>query len=100
MEAQGERRYSSYPFTTSALDGVSGQRDAPASLLPSGKGLPVPTGQEAGWVQEPVWTQRLDEKSSFLWRRSNLDRSVVQSVVRHYTDWATSAPNGNKYRFK
>jgi hypothetical protein len=24
-----------------------------------------------------------------LWRRSNLDSPVVQSVARHYTDWAT-----------
>jgi hypothetical protein len=30
----GERRYSSYSFTTSALDGVSGQRHAPAALYP------------------------------------------------------------------
>jgi hypothetical protein len=28
------RRYSSYSFTTSALDGVSGQRHAPATLYP------------------------------------------------------------------
>jgi hypothetical protein len=28
----GERRYSSYSFLTSALDGVSGQRHAPAAL--------------------------------------------------------------------
>jgi hypothetical protein len=27
-----------------------------------------------------------------LCRSSNLDRPVVQSVVRHYTDWATPAP--------
>jgi hypothetical protein len=34
MEALGgERRYSSYSITTSALDGVSGQR-APAALYP------------------------------------------------------------------
>jgi hypothetical protein len=28
----GERRYSSYSFMTSALDGVSGQRHAPAAI--------------------------------------------------------------------
>jgi hypothetical protein len=38
--------------------GVSGQRHAPAAFLP-----PVPIGQEAGWAPEPVWTQRLEEKS-------------------------------------
>jgi hypothetical protein len=43
--------------------GVSGQRHAPAALLPPGKGPPVPIGQEAGWAPEPVWTQRLEEKS-------------------------------------
>jgi hypothetical protein len=43
--------------------GVSGQRHAPAALLPPEKGPPVPTVQEAGWAPEPVWTQRLEEKS-------------------------------------
>jgi hypothetical protein len=50
----GERRYySSYSFSTSALDGgVSGQRHAPAALLPPGKGPPVPIGTHwtGGWV--------------------------------------------------
>jgi hypothetical protein len=45
------------------LDGVSGQRHVPAALLPPGKGPPVLTGQKAGWAPEPVWTQRLEEKS-------------------------------------
>jgi hypothetical protein len=43
--------------------GVSGQRHAPAALLPPGKGPPVPIVQEAGWAPGPVWTQRLEEKS-------------------------------------
>jgi hypothetical protein len=43
--------------------GVSGQRHAPAVLYPQGKDPPVPNGQEAGWAPEPVWTQRLEEKS-------------------------------------
>jgi hypothetical protein len=30
--------------------------------LPPGKGPPVPTEEEAGWAQEPVWMQRLEEK--------------------------------------
>jgi hypothetical protein len=64
--------------------GVSGQHHAPAALYPRGKDSPVPIGQEAGWAPEPVWTQRLEEKSS----ASVGDRTpVVQSVVRHYTDW-------------
>jgi hypothetical protein len=43
--------------------GVSGQRHAPAALLPPGKGSPVRIVQEAGWAPEPVWTQRIEEKS-------------------------------------
>jgi hypothetical protein len=63
--------------------GVSGQCHAPAALYPGGKGPPVPTGQEAGWAPEPVWKQRLEEKSS----ASVGDRTpVVQSVVINYTD--------------
>jgi hypothetical protein len=68
---------------------VSGQHHARGRALSPGKGPPVLTGQEARWVQEPVWTQRLKEKSS----ASVGDRTpVVQSVVRHYTDWAIPAP--------
>jgi hypothetical protein len=69
--------------------GVSGQSHAPASLLPRGKGPPVPIVQEAGWAPESVWTQRLQEESFRLCWGSNLDRPVVQPVARHYTDWAT-----------
>jgi hypothetical protein len=63
--------------------GVSGQHNAPAALYPRGMDPPVPIGQEAGWAAEPVWTQRLEEKSS----ASVGDRTpVVQSVVSHYTN--------------
>jgi hypothetical protein len=68
--------------------GVSGQRYAPVTFSP-GERTPVPIVQEAGWVPEPVWTQRLEEKSFRLCRGSNVDRAVVQPVARHYTDWAT-----------
>jgi hypothetical protein len=69
--------------------GVSGQHHAPAALYPPGKGPPAPIVQEAGWAPEPVWTQRLEEKSS----ASVGDQTpVVHSVVRHYTDWATGVP--------
>jgi len=43
--------------------GVSGQRHAPAALLPQGKEPPVLIVQEAGWAPELVWTQRIEEKS-------------------------------------
>jgi hypothetical protein len=57
--ALGERRYSSYSFSTSALDGGEWSASRPGRALPRGKGPPVPTVQEAGWAPEPVWTQRL-----------------------------------------
>jgi hypothetical protein len=72
--------------------GVSGQRHAPAALLPSGKGSPVPIVQEAGWAPEPVWTQEDRGKILCPCRGSNPNRPVVQPVVRHYTAWATPAP--------
>jgi hypothetical protein len=91
MEALGVRGgiYSSYSFLTSALDGGEWSASRPGCALPLGKGPPVPIVQEAGWASEPVWTQRLQEKSS----ASVGDRTlVVQFVVSHYTAWATSAP--------
>jgi hypothetical protein len=83
-----ERKYSSYSFLTSALDGGEWSASRPGRALPPGKDPPVPIEQEDGWAPEPVWTQRLEEKSS----ASVGDRTpVVQSVVNHHTDWATSA---------
>jgi hypothetical protein len=78
--------YSSYSFTTSALDGGKWSASRPDRVLPPGKGPPVPIVQEAGWAPEPVWTQRLEEIFLGLCRGSNLDRLVVQTVARHYTD--------------
>jgi hypothetical protein len=78
MDAQGWGRYSSHSFTTSELDGGEWSASRPGRALPLEKGPPVPIVQEAGWAPEPVWTQRLEEKSSCLWRGSNLDRPVVK----------------------
>jgi hypothetical protein len=72
----------SYSCTTSALDGCEWSASRPGRALPPGKGPPKPIGQEAGWAPEPVWTQKLEEKSFCLCRGSNLDRPVVQSVVK------------------
>jgi hypothetical protein len=58
--------------------GVSGQRHAPAALLPPGKGV----GPRAGLDTEVRW------KILCPCRGSNPDRPVVQPVVRHYTAWA------------
>jgi hypothetical protein len=81
-----ESKYSSYSFTISAVDGGEWSATRPGRALPPGKGPPVPIVHEAGWASEPVWTQRLQEKSFGLCRGSNPDRPAVQSVARHYTD--------------
>jgi hypothetical protein len=64
MEALGGRGYGSYSFTTSALDGGEWSASRPGRALLPGRGPPVPILQEAGWAPEPVWTQRLEVKSS------------------------------------
>jgi hypothetical protein len=84
----GDRRYSSYCFLTSALEGGEWSASRPGRALPPGKEPPVPIVQGGGWAPEPVWTQRLEEKSS----ASVGDRTPpFRSVGRHYTDWATPA---------
>jgi hypothetical protein len=50
-DAWGERRYSSYSFLTSALDGVSGQHHAPAALYPRGKDPRYPLYRRLGGPQ-------------------------------------------------
>jgi hypothetical protein len=78
----GERRCSSYSFSTAALDGGEWPASRPGRAFTPGERTPVPIVQEAGRAPEPVWTQRLDEKSF----APAGDRSpVVQPVVRHYT---------------
>jgi hypothetical protein len=82
----GERRYSSYSFSTSALDGGQWSASCPGRVLALGKGSLVPTVQEAGWAPELVWTQWLEEKSFRHCQGLNLDRLVVQPVARYYAD--------------
>jgi hypothetical protein len=88
--AWGERRYSSYSLLTSALDGMNGQRHAPTGICPEER---TPgTHCTEGWVGPRAGLDtELRGKILNLCRGSNLDRPVVQSVVRHYTDWATPA---------
>jgi hypothetical protein len=52
----GERRYSSYSFLSSALDGGV-INVTPRPRFAPRKGPRVPIVQEAGWAPEPVWTQ-------------------------------------------
>jgi hypothetical protein len=58
-----ERRYSSYSFSTSALDGGEWSALRPGLALAPGKGPPAPIVQEAAWASESVRTQRPQEKS-------------------------------------
>jgi len=77
----GERRYSSYSLTTSALDRGEWSASCSGHTLPPGKGPPVPIGQEAGWAPEPVWTQRLEENSI----ASAGDRTPVGTVLTAFS---------------
>jgi hypothetical protein len=61
--AWGEWIYDFYSFMTSAQDGREWSASRPGRVLLPGEGPPVPIVQEAGWAPEPVWTQRLEEKS-------------------------------------
>jgi hypothetical protein len=78
----GDRRYSSCSFLTWALEGGEWSASLPGRALPPGKEPPVPTVQEAGWAPEPVWTQRLEEKSS---ASVGYRTPAVRPVDRHYT---------------
>jgi hypothetical protein len=57
VEAGGERRYSFYSFTTSALDGVTGQRHDPGALYPR-----YPSDRRLGGPQSQSGHKRLEEK--------------------------------------
>jgi hypothetical protein len=72
--------------------GVSGQRHAPAALCP-GERTPG-THCTGGWVGLRA-SLGTEVRGIILCpcRGLNPVRLVIQSVVRHYTDWATPAPN-------
>jgi hypothetical protein len=64
--------------------GVSGQHHAPGALYP-GDRTPS-THRTGGSVDpEPVWTQKLEEKS-LAPEGSNLVLPVIQPTASHYTD--------------
>jgi hypothetical protein len=82
MTALGGERVQLLLIHDLGLDG-GGQRHAPAALYPYRKDSRYPIIQEVGWAPE---TKRLDGKSFRLCQESNLDRPIVQSVARLYTD--------------
>jgi hypothetical protein len=71
--------------------GVSGQRHAQAALCPGER--TSGTHCTGGWVGLRAGLDT-EARGNILCpcQVSNLDRPVVQSLVRHYTDWATPVP--------
>jgi hypothetical protein len=72
----GERRYSSYSFSTLALDGGEWSASRPGRALAPGKGPPVPIVQEAGWA-----TEARGKYFRLCWG-TNHNRPLVQPVAR------------------
>jgi hypothetical protein len=78
----GERRHSSYSFSTLALDGGEWSASHPGRALSRGKDPLYPLYRRLGGPQS-----RSGHRG--LCRVSNRDRPVFHPVARHYTDWAT-----------
>jgi hypothetical protein len=86
---RGKRRYSSYSFTTSALDG-----GWVFSVTPQPRFTPEERTSGTHWTGGWVGLRAgLDTGNILcLLQGSNLYRAVIQPVARHYTAWATPAP--------
>jgi hypothetical protein len=81
-----ERRYSSYSFSTSALDGGEWSASRPWGRTPG-------THWTGGWVGPRAGLDTEAAGKILCPRReSNPDRPVVQPVVRNCTAWANPAP--------
>jgi hypothetical protein len=90
--AWGERRYSSYSFSTSTLDGGVWLASRPGRAFTPGERTPG-THCTGGWVGLRAGLDTETTGKILCPRReSNPDRPVVQPVVRHYTAWANPAP--------
>jgi hypothetical protein len=88
----GDEGYSSYSFLTSALDGGEWSASHAGCALHPGKGTPG-THWIGGWVSLRAGPDtEATGKVLCLCQRWNLSHLVVQSLVRHYTDWATPTP--------
>jgi hypothetical protein len=83
--AWGDRSYSSYSFSTSALDGGEWSASRPGRAFTPGERTPG-TNCTGGWVGPRAGLDtEVRGKILYKCRGSNPDRPVVQSVVRHYT---------------
>ena len=80
------QRYNSTLSLTSALDGVGGQRHAPAALLPKETRYPPYVGPRAGL--EGCGKSRPPP---------GFEPRTVQPVASRYTDWAIPAPRYLQY---
>jgi len=80
---EGEYRYSSTLSLTSALDGVGGQRHAPAALPPGKTRYPLyrRLGRPQCWSG---WVRKISPLAGF-------DPRIVQPVASRYTDYAMPA---------
>jgi hypothetical protein len=79
-------RYSSYSFSTSALDGGEWSELRPGRAFAPGERTPC-THWTGGWVGPRAGLDTEDTgKIPCPRRESNPDRPVVQPVVTHYTD--------------
>jgi hypothetical protein len=92
MGMQGEKRYSSYSFLTSALDGGWVVSVTPRPCFSPGERTPS-THCTGGWVgtRAGLDTEARGKVLCLCWVSSPV-RPVVQPVARHHTDWATPAP--------
>jgi hypothetical protein len=78
----GKRRYNFYSLLTSVLYRDEWSASRPGRALASVKGPPAPIEQQAGRAPEPVWTQRLDEKSAAsAGNRTPISQSSIISVI-------------------
>jgi hypothetical protein len=80
----GGEKYSSYSFSTSALDGGEWSASRLRPRFRPGERTPG-THCTGGWMGP----REARGKILCLCRGLNIDRPVVQRVARHYTDWAT-----------
>jgi hypothetical protein len=86
--AEGERKFISYLFLTSELYGGEWSASCLGQDLPSGKDPPSTTHWIGWWVGI---TAGLDTEARGRSLSSDGDRSIViESVLRHSTDWAAS----------
>jgi hypothetical protein len=81
--AKGERKYSSYSFLSSVLDGGEWPASRLRPLFARGKGPPVHIVKKTGWASELIWTRRLEKIST---NSAGNKTPVIQSTDSRNTD--------------